>query len=66
MAYLLDHDRAPQHPDAIARAILQYLDDGSLAARHGAAGRMRVLGRFSLKAMVSAYARVYESLVSTP
>ncbi|MBF0296166.1 MAG: TIGR03088 family PEP-CTERM/XrtA system glycosyltransferase [Magnetococcales bacterium] len=49
----------PGDSDALARAMLPYLDP-QLAACHGAAGRARVAERFSLTAMVAAYRLLFE------
>jgi sugar transferase (PEP-CTERM/EpsH1 system associated) len=48
------------HPDALARAILAYFGDRATARRHAKAAHHIALTRFSLEAMVAAYARVYE------
>lgn len=50
-------------PDAIARELLAYLDDPSLAERHGRAGRQIVERRFSLDRMVGAYEGLYRRLL---
>ncbi len=49
----------PQSPDALAAAMQPYVLDDALRARHGGAGRNRVIERFSLDAMVSRYAALY-------
>ena len=51
----------PRDPDALAAAIRSLLDDPKLAARMGESGRTRVRERFSLEAMVRAYAAVYDA-----
>jgi glycosyltransferase involved in cell wall biosynthesis len=48
------------HPDALARAILAYFGDRATARRHAKAAHHVALTRFSLEAMVAAYAKVYE------
>ena len=53
----------PGDPDALAEAILRYVDNPSLMAAHGKAGREHVLSNFSLHAMVKSYDRVYSSLL---
>ena len=52
------------HPDALARAILAYFGDRATARRHSKAAHHVALTRFSLEAMVAAYARVYERALS--
>ena len=52
------------HPDALARAILAYFGDRATARRHAKAAHHVALTRFSLEAMVAAYARVYERALS--
>lgn len=47
-------------PQALAAAMLRYLDESSLAAAHGAAARSAVERRFSLDRMVADYAALYE------
>lgn len=51
----------PRDPDALAAAIRSLFDDSKLAARMGESGRTRVRERFSLDAMVRAYAAVYDA-----
>ena len=53
---------APGDAQGLAALMLRYLDDVDLRRRHGEAARRRALQLFSLPAMVSAYARVYERL----
>jgi sugar transferase (PEP-CTERM/EpsH1 system associated) len=53
---------APRDPDAMAAALAPYLCDPALAAAHGAAGRARVLARYSMPAMVAGYKSLYDSL----
>jgi sugar transferase (PEP-CTERM/EpsH1 system associated) len=53
---------APE-PDAIAMAILDYIDNPDLIRAHGAGGRAHVLKNFSLDQMVKNYDRVYTSLL---
>jgi len=53
---------APE-PDAIAMAILDYIDNPDLIRAHGAGGRAHVLKNFSLDQMVKNYDRVYSSLL---
>jgi glycosyltransferase involved in cell wall biosynthesis len=52
----------PSDPAALAAALEPYLLDVDLAARHGAAGRERVLRRYSMAAMVAAYQALYDTL----
>ncbi len=49
-------------PVAMAQALAKYADDAQLCARHGAAGRARVGDRYSVTAMVQAYASLYDRL----
>jgi sugar transferase (PEP-CTERM/EpsH1 system associated) len=49
--------------NAIARAILAYWSDRSLAARHGAAARARVTEAFGMQAMVDSYDRLFSGLL---
>jgi sugar transferase (PEP-CTERM/EpsH1 system associated) len=53
----------PEDVDALAQAILRYVDDLDLARAHGKAGRAHVLRSFSLDAMVKSYDEVYRSLL---
>lgn len=52
----------PSDAQALADALAAYATDPALAARHGAAGRQRVERSNSIAAMVSGYARLYDSL----
>jgi sugar transferase (PEP-CTERM/EpsH1 system associated) len=52
----------PSDAQALADALATYASDPALAARHGAAGRQRVERSNSIAAMVSGYARLYDSL----
>jgi glycosyltransferase involved in cell wall biosynthesis len=49
-------------PAAMAAALEPYVLAPGLAARHGAAGRERVLRNYSMAAMVAAYHGMYDSL----
>lgn len=49
-------------PQALAEALAQYLRQPALAARHGAAGRARIEAKYSIAAMLSGYACLYDSL----
>lgn len=51
-------------PHALARALGTYLMSENLRRRHGEAGCARVATRFSLGAMVSAYAGLYDGLLA--
>jgi len=53
---------APGDSQALARAIESYADDPALAARHGRAGRQRVLGNYAMSTMVAAYQALYDEL----
>ncbi len=50
--------------EALARAILGYLDDRTSVARHGAAGRQLAERRFSLERMVADYSQLYERMLA--
>jgi sugar transferase (PEP-CTERM/EpsH1 system associated) len=50
--------------DALARALLDDVADVSRARRRGAAARQAVQRRFSLEAMIAAYAGLYERLLT--
>jgi glycosyltransferase involved in cell wall biosynthesis len=52
----------PSDATALADALAMYLQDPQLAARHGAAGRLRVERSNSVAAMVAGYARLYDTL----
>ncbi|MET0963811.1 MAG: TIGR03088 family PEP-CTERM/XrtA system glycosyltransferase [Noviherbaspirillum sp.] len=52
----------PSDPVALAEALAVYAQDAQLAARHGAAGRMRVERSNSIAAMVAGYAGLYDTL----
>jgi sugar transferase (PEP-CTERM/EpsH1 system associated) len=49
--------------DALARAIVAYFDDPSMARRHGRSGRQLVERRFSLESMVEQYDYLYTELL---
>jgi sugar transferase (PEP-CTERM/EpsH1 system associated) len=51
-----------QAPAALADALQAYLNDAALCLRHGTLGRERVEKDFSIAAMVSRYASLYENL----
>lgn len=55
-----------QDADALAEAILGYVDNPELMRAHGKAGREHVLRSFSLDAMIRRYDRVYGSLLRAP
>jgi glycosyltransferase involved in cell wall biosynthesis len=50
-----------RRPDALARALLEVLEDGDLRRRLGAAGRARFLERFTADRMVEETLRVYQT-----
>jgi sugar transferase (PEP-CTERM/EpsH1 system associated) len=52
----------PSNAAALAEALAVYVQDPQLAARHGAAGRVRVERNNSVAAMVAGYARLYDTL----
>ncbi|MGZ8272775.1 MAG: TIGR03088 family PEP-CTERM/XrtA system glycosyltransferase [Burkholderiaceae bacterium] len=49
----------PADSAALARQVLAYFVDPALARRHGAGGRQRVAGSFSLQGMVDRYHELY-------
>jgi glycosyltransferase involved in cell wall biosynthesis len=53
----------PRDADALARAIGQFLEQPSLAAKFGLAGRERVRKQFALERMTQATERLYEGLM---
>jgi glycosyltransferase involved in cell wall biosynthesis len=55
---------APDDPGALARAIGRLLDDDELRQRLGAAGRQRVLGRFTWQVTASGTAAEYQALLA--
>ena len=50
--------------DTMARALLDEMEQAELACQRGAAARREVESRFSLDAMVMAYARLYDRLLA--
>lgn len=55
---------APSDADALAEALARYVTDPALRQRHGRAGRARVEAHFSLTAMLSSYAALYDGLLA--
>jgi glycosyltransferase involved in cell wall biosynthesis len=55
---------APDDPGALALAIGRLLDDPELRARLGAAGRQRVLHRFTWKVTAKGTAECYEAVLA--
>jgi len=53
---------ARRSADALAAALLRYVEDSLLVRRHGDAGRMRVLDTFSLSRMFAAYGDLYSRI----
>ena len=51
-----------EDPDALAAALISYIEQPNLAQSHGEAGRARVEKEFSLTAMVQSYEALYGSL----
>jgi glycosyltransferase involved in cell wall biosynthesis len=56
----------PGDPGALAQAILRVLDDDALGARLGAAGRERVLRRFTWRACAAGTVEAYRALIAEP
>jgi sugar transferase (PEP-CTERM/EpsH1 system associated) len=54
---------APGDVNALAQAVLNYVDHPAVMLEHGKSGRLHALRSFSLKAMVESYDRVYRSLL---
>jgi glycosyltransferase involved in cell wall biosynthesis len=54
---------APGNPDALAEAIVKLLDDSSLRERIGAAGRVRVLNRFTWEVTARGTEACYRALL---
>ncbi|MGY1704736.1 glycosyltransferase family 4 protein [Geodermatophilus sp. SYSU D00697] len=54
----------PGAEDALARDLVRVLSDPQLAARLGAAGRRRLLERFTPERMVEAHVELYDELVA--
>jgi glycosyltransferase involved in cell wall biosynthesis len=52
----------PGDPDAMATALLRYIDDPQCAVAHGRAGRERAVREFNLSKMVDAYHQLYQAL----
>jgi sugar transferase (PEP-CTERM/EpsH1 system associated) len=50
--------------EALARAMVRYMSDPAMAARHGRAGRQVIERRFSLDRMVDDYHRLYSELAA--
>ena len=53
----------PKDPQALALALLTYVQHPDLMRRHGEGGRSRVEQEFSLSAMVESYLKLYDGLV---
>ena len=51
---------------ALSEALQRYVEDPQLRARHGQRGRERVIQRFSLHSMISAYDELYQSVTRVP
>jgi glycosyltransferase involved in cell wall biosynthesis len=54
----------PNNPDALVGAIRQLLDDAELRARLGAAGRERVMERFTWQVTARGTAACYDAILS--
>ena len=51
----------PEQPKALARAVLQILDDEKLRSQMGAAGRAAAVGRFDAERAADLYVQAYEA-----
>jgi len=51
----------PEHPEALARAVLQLLGDEALRARMGGAGREVAVERFDAERVADTYVQAYEA-----
>jgi len=54
----------PGNVEALARAVVEYLDDPEMAERHGARGAGRMVGRYSTESMVESTAGLYKELLA--
>jgi glycosyltransferase involved in cell wall biosynthesis len=54
----------PGDEAALTGALVRYCEQPQLCAAHGAAGRRRVVERFSLDAMVGQYVALYQRLIA--
>jgi sugar transferase (PEP-CTERM/EpsH1 system associated) len=52
----------PRDPDAMAAALLSYIDNSGLIAAHGHVGRECIMRDFNLSTMVRAYGQLYAKL----
>lgn len=55
----------PSDPEAMAKAMKEYLDDPEMMRSHGRAARERVEEAFSLETMVGQYLSIYDSMLGT-
>ena len=53
----------PHRPEELAAQLADYVRDGELRRRHGAAGRERALRSFSLPAMIGGYQSLYAQVL---
>ena len=51
----------PADPDAIAGALMPYVDNGALRSDHGDAARARAVDRFSMSTMIENYRILYST-----
>jgi sugar transferase (PEP-CTERM/EpsH1 system associated) len=54
----------PENPDALAQALLDYVDDPARLTRQGSAARTRVEANFSMDAMMRGYLGVYNEVLA--
>jgi glycosyltransferase involved in cell wall biosynthesis len=53
------------NPQALADALVRYVEDGARVAAHGAAARERIERNYSVAAMVDAYTALYDQLCNS-
>jgi glycosyltransferase involved in cell wall biosynthesis len=55
---------SPEHPNELAQAMCEALNNSNKLAEHGERGRRHVLEQYSVESMVSGYERLFEQLVA--
>ena len=56
----------PSNSEAMARGIVAYFTDPAIARRHGRAGRLAAVHRYSLERMIADYVSLYDGLLARP